>query len=304
MSLTLFFSCRRPSEISAYRRLFEFSANRRPSEYLLPTSFIFLFYCWRPFEISAYRWLFEISAYRRPSADLPTSLKKNAKKIDVFPIFFDISAYRSLFEISAYRRPSEDLPTSFEKKIWKKYLPYCTICLILRQYEEILSKFLPTDVLPRFPPTDVLPRTSRRLFKKSLKKICIPLYILPKFESIWKKSKLAYSRSSVDHQTHKGFDISKNFWCHRSVHLGEQPPEVSGDLKQLLFSSAIILLLLLTINFERVAVWVILPDICDDQRGRGVADEIVGQFKTYGGRLSEISANRCLFKISNNRCPT
>ena len=109
------------------------------------------------FDISAYRRLFEISTYRRLSGDLPSTscrhpshfyftadvrlrfpptddfsrflptddlqrtsrrlFKKNAKKIDVFPIFFDISAYRSLFEISAYRRPSEDLPTSFEKKI-------------------------------------------------------------------------------------------------------------------------------------------------------------------------------------------
>ena len=152
MSLTLFFSCRRPSEISAYRRLFEFSANRRPSEYLLPTSFIFLFYCWRPFEISAYRWLFENSAYRRPSADLPTSLKKKWKKIDVFPIFFDISAYRRLFEISAYRRLSGDLPSTSCRHPSHFYFT-----------ADVRLRFPPTDDFSRFLPTDDLQRTSRRL---------------------------------------------------------------------------------------------------------------------------------------------
>ena len=78
--------------------------------------------------------------------------------------------------------------------------------------------------------------------------------------------KMANFRSSMDHQTHKGFDISKNFWCHTSVDLGEQPPEVWGDLDELFG----ILLLLLTIHIAIVAV---CTDICDDQWGRCVADE-------------------------------
>ena len=58
-------------------------------------------------------------------------------------------------------------------------------------------------------------------------------------------SNVAKSRTSVDHQTHRGFDDSKNFWCHKSVDLGEQPPEVSGDLGELFGSSFLLLILLL-----------------------------------------------------------
>ena len=102
----------------------------------------------------------------------------------------------------------------------------------------------------------------------------------------------ANSLSSVDHQTHRGFDISKNFWCHKSVDLGEQPPEVSGDLGELFGSS--FLLLLLTIHFAIVAV---CTDICDDQWGRGVADEKNGCF-------SDFSAYRRSFEFSAYRRPS
>ena len=63
-------------------------------------------------------------------------------------------------------------------------------------------------------------------------------------------SNMANLLSSVNHQTHKYFDISKNVWCHRAVDLGEQPPEVSGDLEVLFVS----------FSFSRPV-------------GRGVADE-------------------------------
>ena len=138
--------------------------------------------------------------------------------------------------------------------------------------------------------------------------------------------KMANSRSSVDHQTHKGFDISKKFWCHTSVDLGEQPPEVWVDLDELFG----ILLLLLTIHFAIVAV---CTDICDDQWGRGVADEKNWRFFNFSAyrrpfefsayrRLSEyllqtfyqflfscwrpfeISAYRRLFEISAYRRPS
>ena len=137
--------------------------------------------------------------------------------------------------------------------------------------------------------------------------------------------KMANSRSSVDHQTHKGFDISKKIWCHTSVDLGEQPPEVWGDLDKLFG-----ILLLLTIHFAIVAV---CTDICDDQWGRGVADEKNGRFFNFSAyrrpfefsayrRLSEyllqtfyqflfscwrpfeISAYRRLFEISAYRRPS
>ena len=88
-------------------------------------------------------------------------------------------------------------------------------------------------------------------------------------------SNMANSRSSVDHQTHRGFDISKKIWCHTSVDLGEQPPEVWGDLDKLF---GILLLLLLTIHFAIVAV---CTDICDDQWGRGVADEKNWRFSIF-----------------------
>ena len=78
-------------------------------------------------------------------------------------------------------------------------------------------------------------------------------------------SNMANPRTSVDHQTHKGFDISKYFWCHKSVDLEEQPPEVSGDLGELFGSSFLLLLLLLAINFAIVAV---CTDICDDNLTR------------------------------------
>ena len=47
-------------------------------------------------------------------------------------------------------------------------------------------------------------------------------------------SKMANSPSLVDHETHRGYGISKKFWYHKPVDLlGEQPPEVSGDLDEL-----------------------------------------------------------------------
>ena len=183
--------------------------------------------------------------------------------MDVSPRIFDISAYRPIFEISANRRPSRDLPTSFQYKNEKISI----LIYKLAHFDQIWRNFLkistyrqPTDNLPRFVPNDNLQKTYRHLSEKKSKKISVLLYKILEVESIWKKSNMAKSPSSVDHQTHRGFDISKNIWCHKSVDLGEQPPEVWGDLDELfglllllLLILLLILLLLLAIHFAIVA---------------------------------------------------
>ena len=96
-------------DFSAYRRPFESSAYRRPSEYLLPTIFQF---CFPTDVLSRFPPTDDFSRFP-PTDDLQQTsrrlLKKNAKKIDVFPRFLDISAYRRLLEFSAYRRPPHDV---------------------------------------------------------------------------------------------------------------------------------------------------------------------------------------------------
>ena len=42
----------------------------------------------------------------------------------------------------------------------------------------------------------------------------------------------------VDLQTHKGFDTKLAAWCHKGTDPYQQPPEVSGDFKQLKVSSS------------------------------------------------------------------
>ena len=111
-------------------------------------------------------WDFRLfSIYRRPPEDIL------ATTFQFFPLPTYFRKFRLPMSFWDFR-----LPTSFRgpsdvflKKVWKKYLSWCTICPSLSQFEEIVLP--PIEVLLRFQPTDVLPRTSRHLFKKYAEKI-------------------------------------------------------------------------------------------------------------------------------------
>ena len=80
----------------------------------------------------------------------------------------------------------------------------------LRNFLKISTYRRPTDDLMRFPPPDNLQNTSRHLLKE-IEKISVLLYKILEVWSLLRMLKMANFRSSMDHQTHKGFDISKNF---------------------------------------------------------------------------------------------
>ena len=105
---------RRISEFLSYSPPFEFSAYRRPSEYL-QLILQFWFFCWRLIEISTYWRLFEISAYWRLSVDLPTSFWKTLEKSIPLSEVVRYFCLRMFFRDFASQLSSGELPTSFQK---------------------------------------------------------------------------------------------------------------------------------------------------------------------------------------------